>query len=195
MVWSIIRYGAAIWGNRQFSCINIVLLRAARYYIEVGRYSPNSAVLGDTGWKPTIVRQWLAAINQYVRLKEMDTTRSNYKIFMWAEGNSNGICQNWNYRLNKMLAEANIVYDPCVTNPRIFKAKLAEHLYENFIHSWVEDINRINARQGNGKNKLRINKTYKNYYRTEQYLQCFITEMHIWNSAVEWPQIRMETGR
>ena len=37
MVWSVISYGAAIWGNRQFSCINSVQLRAARYYMGVGR--------------------------------------------------------------------------------------------------------------------------------------------------------------
>ena len=73
-VWSIISYGAAIWGNRLFSCVNTVLLRAAKYYMGVGRYTSNSAVLGDTGWKPTVVRQLLAVINQYVRLKEMDTT-------------------------------------------------------------------------------------------------------------------------
>ena len=97
---------------------------------------------------------------------------------MWAEGNSNSRCQNWNYRLNKMLAEANIVYDPGVTNPRIFKAKLAEHLYQNLIHSWVEDINRNNARQGNDKNNLRTYKTYKNDYRTEQYLQCLMPHCH-----------------
>ena len=52
MVWSVINYGAAVWGSRQFSCINSVQLRAARYYMVVGRYTSNSAVQGDTGWKP-----------------------------------------------------------------------------------------------------------------------------------------------
>ena len=73
MVWSVISYGAAIWGNRQFTSINSVQLRAARYYMGVGRYTPNSAVHGDTGWKPTSVRQWSCVINQWLRLKTMDT--------------------------------------------------------------------------------------------------------------------------
>ena len=77
MVWSVINYGADIWGTRQFSCINTVQLRAARYYMGVGRYTPNSAVQGDTGWKPMIVRQWTSVLNHWIRLKIIDTDRFN----------------------------------------------------------------------------------------------------------------------
>ena len=37
MVWSVIKYGVAVWGSKQFSCINSIQLRAARYYMGVGR--------------------------------------------------------------------------------------------------------------------------------------------------------------
>jgi hypothetical protein len=45
MVWSTINYGAAIWGDRQFSCINTVQHRAGRFYMGVGRYIPTMRCL------------------------------------------------------------------------------------------------------------------------------------------------------
>ena len=129
MAWSVISYGAAIWRNRQFSCISSVQLRAAKFYMGMGRYTPNSAVHGDTGWKPTLVRQWLSVTSQWLQLKNMDTNRLNRKIFECAERNGNGRCQNWNYRVNKTLAEAGISYEPGVTNSRMLKAILSAYLY------------------------------------------------------------------
>ena len=57
IVWSTISYGAAVWGTKQFSCINAVQSRAARFFLGVGKYSPNAGVLGDTGWEPVIAKQ------------------------------------------------------------------------------------------------------------------------------------------
>jgi hypothetical protein len=55
--WSIISYGAAIWGTKEYSCINAVQNRAMRFYLGVGKYTPNLSVIGDMGWKPSIIRQ------------------------------------------------------------------------------------------------------------------------------------------
>jgi len=52
MVWSVVNYGSAIWGTQQFSCINAVQDRAMRFYMGVGKYTPNLAISGDIGWKP-----------------------------------------------------------------------------------------------------------------------------------------------
>ena len=68
---------------------------------------------------------------------------------------------------NKMLEKANIQYQPGVTNPAVFKANLADYLYQKSLISWTEDINRDNARQGNGKNKLRTYKLFKSGYITK----------------------------
>ena len=40
-VMSIISYGASIWGCKQFSCVNAVQNRALRFFLGVGRYTPN----------------------------------------------------------------------------------------------------------------------------------------------------------
>ena len=101
----------------------------------MGRYTPNAAVMGDTGWKPTVVRQWETVINQWLHLKSMGNDRLNRKIVEWAEANANGRCQNWSYRVNKILEKANIQYQPGVTNPAVFKANLADYLYQKSLIS------------------------------------------------------------
>ena len=45
MVWSVIDYGAAIWGTREYACINAVQNRAERFFLGVGKYTPNAAVV------------------------------------------------------------------------------------------------------------------------------------------------------
>ena len=55
MVWSVINYGSGIWGTKQYSCINAIQTIAERYYLDVGKFTPNVAVHGETAWIPTIV--------------------------------------------------------------------------------------------------------------------------------------------
>ena len=40
----------------------------------VGRYTPNTAVMGDMGWESVEVRQWDSIINHRHRLRSMTTT-------------------------------------------------------------------------------------------------------------------------
>ena len=49
-VWYVISYGAAIWGKREFSVINTVHIKACRFFLGVGKCTPNTAVNGDMGW-------------------------------------------------------------------------------------------------------------------------------------------------
>jgi hypothetical protein len=57
---SVIEYGASIWGNKDFSCINSVKNRAVRFFfMDVGKYTPNLALYGDMGWMPCILSSGL----------------------------------------------------------------------------------------------------------------------------------------
>ena len=72
LVWSVIAYGAAVLGDKTYSCINAVKNRdediylcihavqnrAMRLLLGVGRYTPNAAVSGDVGWPQSASRQW-----------------------------------------------------------------------------------------------------------------------------------------
>ena len=51
LVQPIIDYAAAVWGHRSFSCINAVQHRACRFFLKVGRHTPNTAVTGEMAWR------------------------------------------------------------------------------------------------------------------------------------------------
>ena len=84
MVWSTISYGAAIWGTKEFSAINAVQNRAIRFFLGVGRYTPNVAVGGEMGWVPAVVKQWKNVLGHWFRLNAMDDNRINKKVFNWS---------------------------------------------------------------------------------------------------------------
>ncbi len=50
LVQPIIDYGASIWGTKEYTCLAAVQHRACRFFIGVGKYTPNFAVQGDMGW-------------------------------------------------------------------------------------------------------------------------------------------------
>lgn len=58
LVWPVFDYGASIWGTQNFSSVNAVHNCACRYFMGVGKYTPNHAVIGDIGWVVPEQRQW-----------------------------------------------------------------------------------------------------------------------------------------
>ena len=49
LVLPFIDYGSSIWGTTKRSCIEAVRNRACRFFMGVGKYTPNMAVQGDMG--------------------------------------------------------------------------------------------------------------------------------------------------
>jgi hypothetical protein len=84
LVQPIIDYGSAIWGHKEFSCIKSVQFRACRFFMKVGRYTPNSAVMGDMGWSTPQHRIYVNIIRQWCRLSHLPETRLNHRTFAWA---------------------------------------------------------------------------------------------------------------
>ena len=72
IVWPVINYSAAIWGFRSYSCIDAVHNRVMRFFLRVGRYTPNDAVAGEMGWKPTVVCQWKSVCLYWAKLSKID---------------------------------------------------------------------------------------------------------------------------
>ena len=97
LVGSVINYSAGVWGHRQFSPISAVQNRATRFYLGVGKYTPNAATQGDMGWKISEHRQWLCVIRLWCRLKDMDPNRINYRAFAWARRLALQNKKNWCY--------------------------------------------------------------------------------------------------
>ena len=91
--------GAAVWRTKEYRYINSIQLKAARFFLGIGRYTPNSGVLGDVGWDPVLAKQWQSVLCQWLRMRAMSGHSLNYKIFVWSEGS--GLvrnCKNWNYK-------------------------------------------------------------------------------------------------
>ena len=56
-VGPILDYGSGVWGIDEFSSINSVFYRACRFFLGVGKYVSNNAMLGDMGWVSPLERQ------------------------------------------------------------------------------------------------------------------------------------------
>ena len=200
IVWSTLSYGAAVWGTKQFSCINAIQSRAARFFLGVGKYSPNAGVLGDTGWEPVIAKQWKVVTNHWIRMRLMDENRINARVFRWAESKSGRGCKNWNFRVKQSFEEANIHVhvDDRIGDGHHLKVRMFTHFFEKFKANWENDINRDTARSNNGGNKLRLYRNFKSVYNIDAYVTCLMPRSH--RSALSKfrlgvAPIRIETGR
>jgi hypothetical protein len=81
VVWPVIAYDPAIWGEKSYSCLDAVQNRATKFFLRVGRFMPNNAVTGDMKWVPTNARQRNCIIdNSIVRISNMDNDRLNNHI-------------------------------------------------------------------------------------------------------------------
>ena len=81
LVGSVINYGAAIWGFKDYTCISYVQNRAAKYFMGVNKFTPNDAVSGDMAWNPVINKLWLCNFRQLSRFSKMERGRLNFKIY------------------------------------------------------------------------------------------------------------------
>ena len=108
LVWPVISYGAAIWGTRDFSCINAVQNRAIRSFMGVGKYTPNDAIQGDMGWRPPSVKQWTCVFRHWARCNIMCTDRLNYRMFKWCYSNALNKRRNWCFRIMSKFKECDL---------------------------------------------------------------------------------------
>ena len=168
LVWSVINYGSAIWGTSEFSCISAVQNRAMRFYMGVGKYTPNDAVSGDMGWKPPYVKQWSNIFRHWARCTKMDKDRINYKVFIWSIRKSSYKIKNWSYKVIEMLKLYNMDrfcnVDDYILDKNIIH-QLEVNIFDNYKTEWSTRLDSY----GQG-NKLRTYKLFKFSYSTEQYL-------------------------
>jgi hypothetical protein len=201
MVWPVINYGASIWGTRSFSCIDAIVNRAMRFYLATGKYTPNAAVIGDMGWDPALVRQLSAVCAFWSRLVNMDVNRINKKIFKYCAEKSTNTCKNWCYRTIEILKSYNLNNYTSIEH-YICKQKLVDSIkraaLDRFKCQWSDTVNKVQARTGNGGNKLRTYKLFKTEFKTESYVKMILPTKHRsslckFRSGVA--PLRIETGR
>jgi hypothetical protein len=201
-VLPIITYGAAIWGQKHYSCIDAVHNRACRYYLGVNKCTPNSAVQGDMGWKMPLQHQWMAITRQWVRLCLMNPTRLTKRVFLWAHDVAQLKCKkNWVYRCIKYYRDINMDHLAHIDFEFDVKDVLKDIdlvMFEMHEQLWYADLNRQEATRGEGGNKLRTYRKFKNEFKVEMYVKQimpfpFRSALAKFRCGVA--PIRIETGR
>ena len=201
MVFPVISCGASIWGTQSFKCIHAVQNRAAKYFLNVGRYTPNAAVTGDIGWTPVTTKCWKSVLRFWCRSVKMENNRLNKKVFCWSNHKSGNRCKNWNFRICKLLSDfdseefCDIAAD---INVKYMLDTILPRITQQFIDQWQIDVNRDESRTGNGGNKLRTYKTFKQTFQVETYCKTVFNRSH--RSALAkfrsgTAPIALETGR
>ena len=201
LVWSIVAYGAAIWGTQTFSCIEAVHNRAMRVYLGTTRNTPTAAMAGDMGWQPVHIRQILAVSNYWIRLSHMSDTRCNKKIFLYCVNAHGPGCKNWCFRVLNNYAKIGCYNKANVNIPIVknsFLNEVKEQSVSHFILDWNTSINSERGRSNVGGNKLRTYKLFKQSFETEPYCKIILPRSH--RSAFSRfrcgvAPIRLETGR
>ncbi len=181
LVLPILTYGAAIWGHRHYSCINAVFNRALRFYLGVGKYTPNAAVQGDMGWKSPWSQQWICIFRNWSRLCDMSEDKLCKRIFLWCS-NISLSKKNWIYHVKHYLNSIQMSHlsrtDVKYSNSDMNDLCLV--LSEIEEQKWFEQINKEEPRSNynNGRNKLRTYCLFKSSYVTESYVKCILSRAH-----------------
>ena len=181
MVWPVISYGAAVWGDRSYACINAVQNRAMRFFLGTGKYTPNAAVSGDMGWQQPLSRQWKSVCLQWHRLTTMNNTRVNSKIFNWCLQKSSASCKNWCYSVKHMFSALDLstifnnghAYSTRFVIDEVISSLTIRHMYD-----WQMSIDKEAGSRGNGGNKLRVYRLFKRFYGVEHYCKENIPLSH-----------------
>jgi hypothetical protein len=201
IVFPVIAYGAAIWGTDSYSCIDAVQHRAARFFLNVGKYTPNAAVEGDMGWMPMLARQWKVVSGFWSRVSTMQSVRLNKRVALWACAEAGVKCKNWFYKVKTKFNECDAGMlddlDSPVSKFAMYQS-VVPSVFERCVHGWQEDVNRDVSKTGKGLNKLRTYRLFKSEFITESYCKTILSckqrgALAKFRSGTA--PIRLETGR
>ncbi len=178
VVQSVINYGAAVWGTKEFSCISAVQNRACRYFMGLGKYAPNIALQGDTGWHHPIYHQWMCVSNLWCRMVNMSNNRLNKRVFVWSCNLSQ---KNWASRTRNFFRDRHLAHlceiDQYLVVDQV-KHEMREALSAYVLSIWNHKLQRVEAQRGQGRNKLRTYRLFKNDLQTEPYLKMIYYRSH-----------------
>ena len=201
LVRSVINYGAAVWGFKEYSCINAIQNRASRFFLGLGRYAPNIAVQGEMGWTLPGHDQWIAVTRQWCRLVNMDNNRICKKVFSYCISKEEQNCKNWSFMVKRYYESLDMQYLCNVSNYLGVESSinaLDRRLSEHMECIWYSKLNIDHAVRGEGGNKLRTYRKFKQEFCKEPYVTSILSKTC--RSALAKfrcgiAPIRIETGR
>ena len=190
-------------GCKEFSHVTTVHNRACRFFLGLGMSAPEAAIQGDMGWPQPICHQWASISRLWCRLSKMPADRTNKKVFLYCSQMAGTKCHNWCYRVSKFFNDQGLRHLADVNRAAQCCTKLVVNLVKQILRNlqmtkWSQCVNRVTAKRGNGLNKLRIYKKFKDTFETESYVRTVMSRAH--RSALAKfrcgvAPIRLETGR
>ena len=165
-VFPVISYAASVWSVKTFSCIETIQNRACRFFLGVNRYAPNTAVAGDMGWTPSYIKLYASVLRHFYRVRNMGDERLNRRIFSWADRYKTRY-KNWNFCIYNKLEKIGVERQLDTLSVREMISIVHDYDMQEFLTEWNEDLMRVNARRGNGGNKLRTYRKFKQVFETE----------------------------
>lgn len=172
-----------------------------RFFLGVGRYTPNVAVSGEMGWISPEIRQWKSIAIHLSRVSYMLDCRVNKRVALCTASAANRSCKNWFFYVNDMLKNCNAhqYSDIRISIPKHTIVNIVTtKLQEKFVLNWLESLNSVTGPSGRGGNKLRTYRLFKTEYETELYCKlimppCHRTAFSKFRCGVA--PLRIETGR
>ena len=122
-----------------------------RYFLGVHRFAPTLALLGDTGWIPSVYRRWTCMLRFWNRLILMDNDRLTKKVFIY---DYNLCTNNWTSEIKQVMCKLGLTdhFD----NKSIVNMSYVKHLMTDYYgNAWSRDIQNVP--------KLRSYKLYKTH--------------------------------
>ena len=172
LVLPILTYATAVWGYKSHSCINAVFNRACRFYLGVGKYTPNAAIQDDMGWKTPWQNQWSCIFKNWQRLCNMPDNRLCKRVFLWADQSRN--VKNYAYTVRKFFDSLHLTHlantDYVLSRSDIKCLDQAVAVADE--EKWLQLINKPEG------NKLRTYCLFKNTFETEFYVQSIMSRQH-----------------
>ena len=198
LVQPVIDYGAAVWGTREYTCVKSVQYKACRYFLGTGKYTPNTAVEGEMAWTFPQQKIDICVTRLWCRLMNMDQQRINKRIFMWSNEQN---VKNWNWRVKQMFSKMQVSHltNPDHTeNPKAVIEYMSDVLGEFYEQKWWAALHREEAIRGQGRNKLRTYRKFKDNFIVEPYVKNTMPKKY--RSAFAKfrcgvAPLRLETGR
>ncbi len=190
LVCSVMDYSSAIWGTKNFDCMEDVHKRAIRYYTGVHRLSPIPGYIGDMGWINNRTRWKLESIRLWNRLININNDRLVKKVFLYdinAHTSSNK--SNFSAQVKQICCEVGL--KDCFTNRSVIDLTSARNvLFDKFSREWLNSFKNMN--------KLDLYRNIKSQLGAEKFLELNISKYE--KSLLSQLRygvlpLRIETGR
>lgn len=158
-VTSILDYCASVWGYKNNQKIDNVQNRAMRYFLGVHRFTPVLAMVGDTGWIPSVYRRWQCMLRLWNRLLLMDDDRITKQVFNM---DYRKCTHNWSWEVRTIMN--NIGYSDQFRNRSVISLTETSNMIREFYSGvWKNDVQHVP--------KLRTYRVVKKEHKCEDYVK------------------------